>query len=72
MKKPNFYGIGKGILSSGIVLSHWWKKEYNLYELVPAFGIGALQRGIDQAKANGEEVPARAIYDLTAYRLKHP
>ncbi len=56
-KKPNLYGIGKGILSAGIVVNGWWKKDYNLPELVRAFGKGALQRGIDNAKNSGETVP---------------
>jgi len=58
MKKPNLYGIGKGILSSAITLNDWWKKPgFNLHELVHAFGKGALQRGIDNAKQQGEPIP---------------
>lgn len=58
MKKPNLYGIGKGILSSAMTLNDWWKKPgFNLHELVHAFGQGALQRGIDNAKQRGETIP---------------
>jgi hypothetical protein len=58
MKKPNLYGIGKGILSSAITVNDWWKKpEFDLHELVHAFGKGALQRGIDNAKQRGELIP---------------
>ena len=66
MKKFNLYAIGKNILSSGIVVNHWWKKEYNLPELVRAFGKGALQRGIDNAKRNGELVPESVEAALNA------
>lgn len=55
--KPNFYGIGKDILSAVMVVNGWWMREYNLAELVRAFGKGALQRGIDNAKNSGETVP---------------
>ena len=58
MKKANHYGIGKGILSSAITVNDWWKKPgFNLHELVHAFGKGALQRGIDNAKQQGESIP---------------
>jgi len=60
-RQPNFYATGKAILSEGMVVHDWWKKDYNIHELARFFGVGALQRGVDAAKANGETVPQEAL-----------
>ena len=59
-QKLNLYGLGKAILSSAMIVGDWWKKPYNIQELADAFGVGALQRGIDQAEEAGETVPQEA------------
>jgi hypothetical protein len=56
--KRSLYGMGTGILSSAMIVNDWWKKPgFNLRQLVQAFGKGALQRGIDNAKQRGEAIP---------------
>jgi len=76
MKKPNLYGIGKGILSSAITVNDWWKKAgFDLHELVHAFGKGALQRGIDNAMQRGDTIPhglQDALNDAETPRKRTP
>ena len=60
-KTPNFYAVSKGILSSSIIVHDWWKKPYDLQELLKAFGQGALQRGVQAAQAKGETIPADVL-----------
>jgi hypothetical protein len=63
---PNLYGIAKSILSEGIVVHSWWKKPYDLAELIRNFGKGALQRGVSHAQTQGEEVPQHVLDELAA------
>lgn len=67
-KKPNFYGTAKSILSEGITVHGWWKKEFNFNELKKAFGVKALARGVNAALNLGEIVPDE-VQDLVKEAL---
>jgi hypothetical protein len=44
--KINFIGIGKSILSDYMTVNNWWEKDFSRQELLDAFGLGALERGL--------------------------
>lgn len=64
-KKPNFYGICKGILSEGMTLNNWWAdkdlSEDGFFVLVADlekyFGRDALLRGVKNAQEENKEIP---------------
>lgn len=55
-RRPNFYSACVELLSQATV-PDWWRGDYDLRKLVAAFGKAALQRGIDDAKLAGADVP---------------
>lgn len=63
--KSNLYAHGKAIISEHMVLRHWWTKDYDFDQLVKWFGLGALRRGVEEARAAGETIPNEVLTLIT-------